>query len=153
MILKRETFGPGGNLAGGFEYENFQIVDAHPEALFRVDRPIRKFSPAMERAEALSREEGLPFFGFAQDSGYRLSRAQLILDRRHRAILFNYVERQGPVSLIVSRASLDQERLSRLAQGRLNTYSWNVGDLTLVLIGERSESELARISKLVERLN
>lgn len=140
-------------MAGGFEYESFQVVDAHPEALFRVDRPIRKFSPAMQQAESLSREEGLPLLGFPQDSGYRLSRAQLMLDRRQRAILFNYVHPQGPVSLIVSRASLDQERLSRLAQGRLNVYSWNVGDLALVLIGERSETELARISRLVERLN
>ncbi|MBX3112688.1 MAG: hypothetical protein KF857_11840 [Fimbriimonadaceae bacterium] len=144
-ILKSEVFGPGGRLIMSFEYSQVKYDVDIPERAFQLKFPGAKTVTVRDEIVKLAAKMGIKPYVLDRDCGLRLENARLFEADGRQVMRQTYAGRRLKVSLFLCKGSVNPEKLTRYGGDRLRSRVWHIGELTLVLVGDAKDSELARL--------
>lgn len=150
MLLKRELFDAVGSRVGYFEFKRINYRPTFSPDDFEIARKGARVVTLDDQIRVLSRRLGIPPLRLPDTDDLRLESVRPLELGSARAMMQTYSGDRGRVTLYHVDATIDPQRLRRLAgTSNLGVYSWQDGDRTLALIGDLPASELERLARTV----
>lgn len=151
-ILKSEVFGPGGKLIMSFEYERIKYDVDIPAKAFQLNFPGAKVVTVRDEINSMAAKMGIKPYVLDRSTGLRLENARVFEADGRKIMRQTYSGPRAKVSLFLCKGPVNPDKLTRFAGERLRSKVWTMGELTLVLVGEASEADLAQLQgKVVEQ--
>lgn len=150
MLLKRELFDLVGTRIGFFEWKRINYRPTFSAGDFEIVRKGARVVTLDDQIRMMSRRLGIPPVRLPDADGLHLESVRPLDLGSSRAMMQTYTGERGRVSLYHFAASIDPQRLRRLAgDSNLGVYSWESGGRTLALIGDLPTPELERLAKTI----
>ncbi|MBS1709414.1 MAG: hypothetical protein JSS65_11935 [Armatimonadetes bacterium] len=149
-VLRLEMTSPNGNLVMSFEYQAVKYDVEIPARAFVLNYPNAKVVTVRDEVIRLAAKMGIKPYVISRNSGLRLDNSRVFEADGRKVMRQTYVGERTRVSLFLCNGSVSPERLGKFGGGRLRSRVWTVGDLTLVLVGDVEEADLARLQQQVQ---
>jgi outer membrane lipoprotein-sorting protein len=145
--LKLVLFDRVGSQAGSYEFSKINFHPTFATGDFRIDRKGAVIVSPELQARRMAEKLGLTPLVLGTGSGFVLQNARIMHPDQKDVLAQTYMGAGGRFTFFQLRGSLDQNRLSRFAHGRLSTYSWSRGQESFALIGNLTSQQLGQIAK------
>lgn len=148
FVAKRELFDPLGARVGLMEFRDVNFSVSIDPKDFRILNKNARFVYPKDVLRKMARASGLEPLMLPESDDVRLDSTRLSRVEGEPVLVQTYQSPEGPISFFQTRAKVRAERFSQMAsQQGLRSYVWQSGNVTLALIGRKSESELERLAK------
>lgn len=147
LLLKREVFGPGGQLTGSFA---FTRVDLNPKlggGDFELNIPGAVRRTPEERNRVLANSLGMVPVTLGAGSGFRLESVNVRRAQKVGILHQVYAGPRGKLSLFVVNGTFDLGRFAEKANKEFQFHSWNVSGRSYALVGAYPATLLASLAR------
>jgi outer membrane lipoprotein-sorting protein len=146
-ILKRELYDAQGRRIALSEFTEVRFGVPIPPGSFTIDPR----DPLVDDLQRACRTAGFEPVRLPENTGYRLKKVQGRTNGRIPMVTQTYAGNGTRLSLILVGGTVDPNRLKKFSNNKLNSITWRTGMTTAVLIGEVSDTELGRLSRMATR--
>lgn len=146
LVLKRVMYNREGKPQATAEFTKVEFNPRFRRGDFELNvRGAKVITPRDKLAELVSKG-GFQNVGLSPKDPLQLESARIQRIENVPALVQVYVNKNGRVSLFQVKAAIDPNRLQRFGRGeRLQSYSWQRGGTSYVLLSELPEAELRAI--------
>lgn len=146
VILKRSFGMRSDDETGGFEFTVIDYSKRIPREKLNLPRGA-KLITVQDDVRRLAKELGLKSMMLTKSGKLELVSAGQMEFRGKKILRQFYTDGEKKLSLFVMKETTDK---IDFRGDRVKTYQWNSGGMTLVLIGDYTDSELKRLSQSVK---
>lgn len=151
LLLKRELFDSVGSRVGFFEFSEVNLNPDIQPSDFRILRKNAKMLTPLDLVRRFSRQSGFEPLTIRSESEVQLDEVRVIRLAQEPVLVQTYKSPIGPLTLFQTKGDVDRRAFERMARiEKFNSWVWTQGGKTLALIGNQSETELKRLSRLVD---
>lgn len=149
VILKFQTFDKTGNVSGSMEFTSVEFSPTFPPGTFELKKPGARFVSTSDDLAKFARELGMKPYRLPVDDQWKLVGVRKLTPKGVKVLMQTYFGPESRVSLFQIQGSVDAERLRKMEGATTKSYVWTKDGAKLVLIGNRSEEDLRRLSTRV----
>jgi negative regulator of sigma E activity len=147
LIVRREMLDRGGSRMGFFEFKRVNFRPNIREEDFQINRRGAKVVTPAQEARSLADQHGLTLRLLPRSSGFALEAVRVLRMGEQVALSQIYSGPQGRLSLFQTRATVDPERMRRMARGDYKVHTWQRGEESFALVGELDVSALRELAR------
>lgn len=145
LVLKRVMYGRDGSAQATSEFSKVDLRPQFRKSDFELNISGAKIMTPRDRLADLVSRGGFQSIGLSPKDPFQLESVRIQRIENVPALVQVYVNKNGRVSLFQVKATIDPSRLKRFGRGELQSYSWQKGGASFVLLSELPESELKAI--------
>lgn len=145
LVLKRVMYGRDGSAQATSEFSKVDLRPQFRKSDFELNIGGAKIMTPRDRLADLVSRGGFQSIGLSPKDPFQLESVRIQRIENVPALVQVYVNKNGRVSLFQVKATIDPSRLKRFGRGELQSYSWQKGGASFVLLSELPESELRAI--------
>lgn len=149
LALKRVIFGPGGSIAGSFEFKQVNFNPSIAKNAFNFNRKGVKIIRPIDDLFAKAKELGVSPYGFSEKDGYKLGAVNLREMRGKKVLILNYAMNDSRVTMFLLKPDADLAEIQKSSRRQEGFYAWKESGASIILIGDTSQDELQNLSKRV----
>lgn len=149
LALKRVIFGPGGSIAGSFEFKQINFNPSIAKNAFNFNRKGVKIIRPIDDLFAKAKELGVSPYGFSEKDGYKLGAVNLREMRGKKVLILNYAMNDSRVTMFLLKPDADLAEIQKSSRRQEGFYAWKESGASIILIGDTSQDELQNLSKRV----
>lgn len=149
VVLKRQLFDEVGTQVGYYEFTKINFRPTFADGDFRIDRKGAVVVTPVMQAHRLAVKLGFSDAIVPASTGFVLENAREIHPDNKDVLAQTYVGDEGRFTVFQLRGEVNQDRLNRLAQGRLSTYTWKKGNEAFAILGNLTPDKLRQIARLL----
>lgn len=147
LMLKRELYGPTGERVGYFEFTEVKFDPVFAPGDFEIRRKGARMVTVEDTLLRLAKKLGLRPARIPSSEPYRLENARIVNLPSGQVLAQVYFGGGARISLFQKSGVLELPRAGKAR--RVSAYGWQSGGVGYLLVGEASNSELMRLSRLV----
>lgn len=145
LVLKRVMYGRDGSAQATSEFSKVDLRPQFRKSDFELNIGGAKIITPRDRLADLVSRGGFQSIGLSPKDPFQLESVRIQRFENVPMLVQVYVSKNGRVSLFQVKATIDPSRLKRFGRGELQSYSWQKGGASFVLLSELPESELKSI--------
>ncbi len=153
LALKRVIYGPGGNVAGSFEFKQLNFNPTIARDAFSFNRKGVKIIRPIDDFFAKAKELGVTPYGFGNKDGYKLDAVSLREMRGKKVLILNYAMNESRLTMFLLKPDADLAEIQKSSRRQQGFYAWKEAGASIILIGDASQDELQNLAKRVSILN
>lgn len=153
LAVKRVIYGPGGEVAGLFEFKKLNFNPTLSKDAFAFNRKGVKIVRPVDDLIAKAKELGVSAYGFGPKDSYKLEGANLREMRGKKVLILNYAMNESRVTMFLLRPDADLAEIQKSSRRKDGFYAWKEAGAAIILIGEGSQEELQNLAKRVSIVN
>lgn len=147
LLLKREIFGPGGQLTGSFAFTRVELNPKSQGTEFELNIPgVLKRTPD-ERNRVLANSLGMVPVSLGSSSGFRLESVNVRRAQKVGILHQVYAGPRGKLSLFVVNGTFDLGRFAGNANKEFQFHAWNVNGRSYALVGAYPATLLVSLAR------
>jgi outer membrane lipoprotein-sorting protein len=147
LVLKREMYGRDGTIQASSEFTKLDYSPDFSRSDFVLNVSGAKIVTPRDRLGELLQKEGYLNVSLSPKDPFKLESCRIQRIGNVPALVQDYVNKDGRVTLFQFRADVDQNRLRKFGRGEVRTISWQRNGSTFVLLGTPNESKLQEIAQ------
>jgi hypothetical protein len=152
LALKRVVYGPGGSIAGSFEFKKLNMNPTIAKGAFSFSRKGVKIIRPIDDLISKAKELGVSPYGFSSKDGYKLDGVNLREMRGKKVLILNYSQNESRVTMFLLRPDADLAEIQKSSRRQQGFYAWKEAGTSIILIGDASQDELQNLAKRVSVL-
>lgn len=145
LVLKRVMYGRDGAPQATSEFTKVDLQPSFRKSDFQLNIGGAKLVTPRDKLADLVARGGFQSIGLSPKDPFKLESVRIQRIENVPALVQVYVNKNGRVSLFQVKASIDPGQLKRFGRGELQSYSWQKGGASFVLLSELPESDLRAI--------
>lgn len=153
LAVKRVIYGPGGNVAGSFEFKSLNMNPKIAKGAFSFNRKGVKIVRPIDDLFAKAKELGVSPYGFSKNDGYKLDGVNFREMRGRKVLILNYSQNESRLTMFLLKPDADLQEIQKSSRRQQGFYAWKEAGASIVLIGDASQDALQNLSKRVAILN
>ncbi|MEI7578084.1 MAG: hypothetical protein WCK51_14430 [Armatimonadota bacterium] len=152
LAVKRVIYGPGGSVAGSFEFKTLNMNPTIAKGAFSFNRKGVKIIRPIDDLFAKAKELGVSPYGFSNNDGYKLDGVNLREMRGRKVLILNYSQNESRLTMFLLKPDADLQEIQKSSRRQQGFYAWKEAGASIVLIGDASQDELQNVAKRVSIL-
>lgn len=153
LALKRVVYGPGGSIAGSFEFKKLNMKPTIAKGAFSFNRNGVKVIRPIDDLFSKAKELGVTPYGLPSKDGYKLDGVNLREMRGKKVLILNYSQNESRVTMFLLKPDADLAEMQKSGRRPQGIYAWKEAGASIVLIGDASQDELQNLAKRVSILS
>ena len=153
LAIKRVIYGPGGSIAGSFEFKKLIFNPSIAKGAFDFNRKGVKVIRPIDDLFAKAKELGVSAYGFKSTDAYKLDAVNLREMRGKKVLILNYAMNDSRVTMFLLKPDADLAEIQKSGRRPQGFYAWKEAGASIILIGDASQDELQNLAKRVSILN
>lgn len=149
LVLKRVVYDRGGQAVGTSEYVSVDYRPKFGRNTFSLQVTGAKIVTPRNELDRLVAKMGFQGMTLPPKDPYKLESCRIQRIAGQSALVQNYVNADGQISLYQVRGALDPKKLREFSRGDFGVYCWQEGGASFVLIGDLPTDALRKIADRV----